>query len=695
MINQFKKYLIFFYFSLNSIPQIDYDISFGKENPYFAPFYEDCFNSNTNAKKWAYFARPFDKNYFDKICRDLYKKNNLSKVKASSNKIPKIIHQIWLGSPLPDRYKKWQKSWQNIPGWEYKIWTDEDVKNLNLKNKKIYDNSKNYGERADILRIEILNQFGGVYVDTDFECINPEMLTHLNCCYDFYAGLHPLDSQTYSLVNALIGSTANHPILEYYLQNLRYQKSQDIIIKTGPGLFTKSFINGCNIDNKINIAFPPTFFYPLGNQQLKNLKEINYEEIKKNVKKEETIAIHWWESSWEKDGAKVQKPCDLTIVGQAIFAESMARLSIGLIDSLKDELKINFIPTRSNKSSINLKEIPKEVQSIILNHDKSPGKVALLLDGLWYTYTSPYKDLPNSLIKIAYSMTEADTIPPLWVEILNNNFDAVAVPDAYYENVYTKCGVKIPIFVLPHPMYLEDFLKEPLKAKSSTPFNFGVSAALWPRKNQDTLIEAFAQEFGSDPNVCLKIHARTYHLKYKQKIEKLINKHGLKNVNLIRKIYNKAEYLNFLKSLDCYIAISKAEGFSLTPREAIALGLPCIVSNNTAQKTICESRYVLPVNSEIEEDACDLGFDKAYGSFFNCEIADVRYALREIYTNYTQYLNRSPYSREWVKQYSYSNLKNKYLNLIKPKKVILGSLNMITDEYLMTNDQSLYDKYIS
>ncbi len=27
-------------------------------------------------------------------------------------RIPKIIHQIWVGSPLPQKYYRWQKSWQ-------------------------------------------------------------------------------------------------------------------------------------------------------------------------------------------------------------------------------------------------------------------------------------------------------------------------------------------------------------------------------------------------------------------------------------------------------------------------------------------------------------------------------------------------------------------------------------------------------
>ncbi len=43
-------------------------------------------------------------------------------------RIPKIIHQIWIGSPLPQKYYRWQKSWQKYhPDWEYKLWTERDI----------------------------------------------------------------------------------------------------------------------------------------------------------------------------------------------------------------------------------------------------------------------------------------------------------------------------------------------------------------------------------------------------------------------------------------------------------------------------------------------------------------------------------------------------------------------------------------
>lgn len=44
-------------------------------------------------------------------------------------RIPKKIHQIWLGSPLPEKFARLAATWkQHHPDWEYmQLWTDQDI----------------------------------------------------------------------------------------------------------------------------------------------------------------------------------------------------------------------------------------------------------------------------------------------------------------------------------------------------------------------------------------------------------------------------------------------------------------------------------------------------------------------------------------------------------------------------------------
>ena len=74
-------------------------------------------------------------------------------------------------------------------------------------------------------------------------------------------------------------------------------------------------------------------------------------------------------------------------------------------------------------------------------------------------------------------------------------------------------------------------------------------------------------------------------------------------------------------------------------------------------------------------------------------INDIRKSLREVYENFLHYKNLAKKSKEFVRKYDFKNCKQKYLSLIKPQKILLGKENIIADDYIMTNSQSLYDKY--
>ena len=313
---------------------------------------------------------------------------------------------------------------------------------------------------------------------------------------------------------------------------------------------------------------------------------------------------------------------DLSIMGFAIYTEALGRLSITSIDSLKDELKLNFIPV---DNIIDPVFIPPKVLKIIYNKNKKYGAVSLM-----YQYSEKNLKECNSKIKILYTMFDSSAIPPglgLWY---NDHFDAIVVPDEWLVDTYRNAGVTIPIFVLPCPISLKEFLHKPLhKRDLNQPFIFGTSGSFVPRKNHITLLEAFIQEFGQTPDVKLRLHGR-WGLE-DQALHERIKETGVTNVEIINKTITQDEYISFLTSLDCYAFLSKGEGFSITPREALACGIPCILTNNTAHKTLCNSGLVRSVPSPLLEPSYHCN---DCGYFFNCTISEVRQALRDVYTHY-------------------------------------------------------------
>jgi mannosyltransferase OCH1-like enzyme len=72
-----------------------------------------------------------------------------------------------------------------------------------------------------------LYRFGGLYVDTDFELLQPEKLDSLHKACDFYCGLTPLDCQAFLINNAIIGSIPGHPILKACITSLKEETSRN------------------------------------------------------------------------------------------------------------------------------------------------------------------------------------------------------------------------------------------------------------------------------------------------------------------------------------------------------------------------------------------------------------------------------------------------------------------------------------
>ncbi len=229
------------------------------------------------------------------FCRQLYEKHNFLRIAASKDlKIPKIIHQIWIGSAVPAEFEPFMNSWIKHhvgKGWSYKLWTDDEVKNITLYNQAFYDETDNYGVKADILKWEIIYQFGGVYVDMDFECLQP--LDTLHYTYDFYTALQPFDTGLVQLGAALFAAWPGHPILKHCIETIRDDwHKKGVPQRTGPIHFTKSFYITAGKNGAKDIAFPAHYFYPLGSTRVELRKT---EWIRRG-----SYAVHHWAKTWNK-----------------------------------------------------------------------------------------------------------------------------------------------------------------------------------------------------------------------------------------------------------------------------------------------------------------------------------------------------------------------------------------------------------
>lgn len=227
-----------------------------------------------------------------------YEKHHFSKLPFHETPlIPKIIHQIWIGGPVPEKFHVWMQTWQEKhPEWEYKLWTDADIASFKFMYPDTFFRAQNVGAKSDIWRYEILYQYGGVYADVDFESIaSLDPLVH---AHSFFTGVGGFDY----INNAIIGAKKEHPLLARLLMIMCSYPTSHFDMpwyNTGPLFFTKQVYGYLKGHPEEIMVYPTLFFYPLPNeyrfaQRRGELTEAQVREFCIS----ETFGVHYWAESW-------------------------------------------------------------------------------------------------------------------------------------------------------------------------------------------------------------------------------------------------------------------------------------------------------------------------------------------------------------------------------------------------------------
>ena len=212
--------------------------------------------------------------------------------------IPKIIHQTWKDSAIPDSCQPYAHSWKHRhPKWKYKLWTDEDnrlfIRSRHPDYLDTYDSFPANIHRADVIRYFILFHYGGLYVDLDFECLKSfdSLVEKLDCFF----GFEPFQHHNANIVcNALMASKKHHPLFMDFIDRAkRNRRIDDPVNATGPVMITKIILEKQYTDVTV---FESKYFYPetARNHPVFILKDLKKE--REDLKS--AYANHHWMKSW-------------------------------------------------------------------------------------------------------------------------------------------------------------------------------------------------------------------------------------------------------------------------------------------------------------------------------------------------------------------------------------------------------------
>jgi len=210
-----------------------------------------------------------------------------------------------------------------------------------------------------------------------------------------------------------------------------------------------------------------------------------------------------------------------------------------------------------------------------------------------------------------HTMFDTDLLPQVWVDILNR-VGLIWVPSQWCKEVFEFSGVERPIMVAGYGVDPEMFDYAPRgwtddedDVFQNDKYTFlTVCGAYGDRKNERLIRRAFYDLNLPDARLVIKMRS-----------DQIVKSTTVSNkgVTFIARKMSREEYATLLARADCFVNVSSGEGFSLTPLEAMATGLPAIVLDWGGPRDYIDDCKALPVAVKR------LVWAEQYNRAFNCE----------------------------------------------------------------------------
>lgn len=243
----------------------------------------------------------------------------------------------------------------------------------------------------------------------------------------------------------------------------------------------------------------------------------------------------------------------------------------------------------------------------------------------------------TSTVRIGYTMVENTQIGKKWVDLCNG-MDAIFVPSAFLVDVFKNCGVKPPVIPVKQGVDIRRFKYVDRKPRSK--FVFGTVGYQDERKNWQDLVRAFSSEFSSNEPVELWIkNSNPYfnHMAFKDPRIKVINR-----------MYTFDELTQLYSYFDCFVFPSHAEGSGLPPREAMATGLPVILTDWSGLSEVANPQFSYPLHP-VAIDVPDVRGPEQPGFMARIDIQELMFYMRHTFEHFYEGKAKGKLASDYVR----------------------------------------------
>ncbi|HYQ16727.1 MAG TPA: glycosyltransferase, partial [Polyangiaceae bacterium] len=229
--------------------------------------------------------------------------------------IPRIIHQTWKSSELPEPFARFAARWQALhPRFEYRLWTDAQndafVRDEYPQYYRLYRSFPREIYRADLARCLYLLRFGGVYVDLDVEPLRPldAFLAEAGACVlgaEPEAHARKRRGKPLMACNAIMASAPGHPFWQRMLEEIERRAALpggEPVGVTGP-LALDAVFERHGAELGVQISEPDAFF-PLPDVDAQSLPldarlRTHFQRMRQlELYPSASFGVHHWAHSW-------------------------------------------------------------------------------------------------------------------------------------------------------------------------------------------------------------------------------------------------------------------------------------------------------------------------------------------------------------------------------------------------------------
>ncbi len=216
-----------------------------------------------------------------------------------------------------------------------------------------------------------------------------------------------------------------------------------------------------------------------------------------------------------------------------------------------------------------------------------PGTGPLVAISQHYPLYVPPIGSAHPDILAAYFFWEESLVSASTIALLNSAFHAVFAPSRFVAKALLDSGLCIPVRVVGYAPPLSSFAMlgdaRPPSCYKEKAFTFLHVSSAFPRKGVDVLLNAFARAFANtNGDRPVRLIIKTFpnpHNETSQQIARLRQvHHNLPEIVLIENDMDQDELLALYGEADAAVLPTRGEGFNIPAAEAVAAGLPLIVT---------------------------------------------------------------------------------------------------------------------